>query len=553
VLDSLAIVKNIESPPVNTEWWYGPTVGPNPNNTAPFHVIRCAGALNGWIIGSADLPPTGNDTPGEENDCSSACLTCYGDIDQSQRVDVDDIDEFVDVLLGLEHSVCADVNLDGEINGLDIRRFIQLILANGGAGTSCLPAGQRDVVRCDNADPPNDCPDAVGGYCQYEVEFNQAGLAPCVVTANPGPNQLVEGEIICVPCPDNEVCGTPDERVRFRWVNQDGLGNDCIFFARLVSSSCTSCPENKRFDDAPPPLAIKLMTWNLLNYNGSGRTLEYQAVLNVIQADIVAVQEMVGTSSANTFLNTVLNGPGGPGGYSMATFVDSSDSDNALYYRSTRIGFSGSGDHTNVATSPRWTDRWRLTINGFTGNESQLYVYSTHLKASNTSGDAEARETAALAIRAHANNLPAGTNFVIVGDMNLYTSAEAAYSAFTGSTGNNNGRVFDPINRPGNWNGNSAFRDIHTQSTHSNNANPPPGAAIGGLDDRFDFILCSSALLDGVALTYRVGSYHAFGNDGLHFNSDINDPPTIPEGAAVADALHGASDHLPVVMEILLP
>lgn len=553
VLDSIAIVKDLNNPPVGTEWYYGPTVGPTPFGSAPFHVIRCAGALNNWIIGTGDLPPTGNDTPGAENDCSNACLTCYGDVDQSQRVDVDDIDEFVDVVLGLESNVCADVNLDGAVNGLDIRRLLQLILANGGAGTSCLPAAQKDIARCDNAAPPNDCPDSPTGFCQYQVDLNQAGISSCVVTSNPGTNQLVEGELICVACPISQTCGTPGDRVRFRWVNQDGLGNDCIFYATLQSAACQSCPTGKRFSDAPPPLAIKVMSYNLLNYNGADRTTQYQAILNAVLPDLIVCQEVNGASAANTFLNTVLNGAGGPGGYNMATFSNGPDSDNACYYRTSRLTFAGPVDHAIVSTSPRQTDRWRLTINGFTGPESSFYIYSAHLKAGNTAGDANDRNTAAQLIRAHANALPAGSNFMIAGDMNLYTSAEAAYQQLIGSQVDNDGRVFDPINRPGNWNANSSFRDIHTQSPHNNNPGAPLGAANGGLDDRFDFILCSQALLDGVALTYRTGSYHAFGNDGNHFNNDINDPPTIPQGAVIADALHGASDHLPVVMEILLP
>jgi hypothetical protein len=70
------------------------------------------------------------------------------------------------------------------------------------------------------------------------------------------------------------------------------------------------------------------------------------------------------------------------------------------------------------------------------------------------------------------------------------------------------------------------------------------------MDDRFDFILISDALQDGVDLSVINGSYEAFGNDGNHFNADINDGPVIPQGQAIADALHEASDHLPVIMEL---
>lgn len=47
--------------------------------------------------------------------------------------------------------------------------------------------------------------------------------------------------------------------------------------------------------------------------------------------------------------------------------------------------------------------------------------------------------------------------------------------------------------------------------------------------------------------------FAAYANDAQHFNKDINDSPTIPEGSAIADALHAASDHLPVVLEMQAP
>ena len=70
------------------------------------------------------------------------------------------------------------------------------------------------------------------------------------------------------------------------------------------------------------------------------------------------------------------------------------------------------------------------------------------------------------------------------------------------------------------------------------------------MDDRFDFVLVNAKLTDAVGLSYLAGTYKAFGNDALHFNNDINDPPVIPQGTIIADALHAAADHIPVVMEL---
>ena len=73
------------------------------------------------------------------------------------------------------------------------------------------------------------------------------------------------------------------------------------------------------------------------------------------------------------------------------------------------------------------------------------------------------------------------------------------------------------------------------------------------MDDRFDFVLVSYALDDGDGLDYVDYSYTAYGNDGLRFNNDINDPTNTIVSAAIADALYGASDHLPVFLELQTP
>src|SRR5262249_58153905 len=80
-----------------------------------------------------------------------------------------------------------------------------------------------------------------------------------------------------------------------------------------------------------------------------------------------------------------------------------------------------------------------------------------------------------------------------------------------------------------------------------------PGAATGGPDDRFDWALPTQAFQAGAGLELVPGSYVSVGNDGLHHNNSIQDPPTIPEGASYATALHSVSDHLPVRVDLRLP
>ncbi len=42
-------------------------------------------------------------------------------------------------------------------------------------------------------------------------------------------------------------------------------------------------------------------------------------------------------------------------------------------------------------------------------------------------------------------------------------------------------------------------------------------------------------------------TYIPYGNDGLHYNDSINQPPNNAVGQEIANALHYSSDHLPVI------
>ncbi|MFG0288949.1 MAG: lamin tail domain-containing protein, partial [Rhodopirellula sp. JB044] len=133
-----------------------------------------------------------------------------------------------------------------------------------------------------------------------------------------------------------------------------------------------------------------------------------------------------------------------------------------------------------------------------------------------------------------ADALGEGENVLIMGDFNMYSSFEGAYSNLTASGA---GQVFDPISRPGNWHNNNAFKDIHTQD--------PSGG--GGMDDRFDLQFASGELFVSGGLDYIPGSYRAFGNNGTH---SLNGTLTGTGAASnVLTALRGASDHLPVVVD----
>jgi hypothetical protein len=145
---------------------------------------------------------------------------------------------------------------------------------------------------------------------------------------------------------------------------------------------------------------------------------------------------------------------------------------------------------------------------------------------------------------------PKKENCIIMGDFNFYRSSEAGFQTLTASSPNATYQFQDPINRVGSWTGNATYADIHTQCPRTdNNGGCYSG---GGLDDRFDFILMNRHLInDSAGIRFIPGSYKALGNDGQHFNSNINSSPVNTSApAAVISALYLASDHLPVQADL---
>ena len=139
------------------------------------------------------------------------------------------------------------------------------------------------------------------------------------------------------------------------------------------------------------------------------------------------------------------------------------------------------------------------------------------------------------------------SSYIFACDCNFYTSTESGYQYLLESMAID---LEDPINSPGNWHNNSGFANIHTQSTRTTSFG---GGATGGLDDRFDFILLSEKFFDNEDLWYVDGSYTAIGNDASHFNLAINSGSNNSVPPGIPDALHAASDHLPVILKLAYP
>ena len=279
------------------------------------------------------------------------------------------------------------------------------------------------------------------------------------------------------------------------------------------------------------------MTYNMLNFvltDTLERNPYFRTIFSSIQPDILVCQEMTSQTGVNGFLVRVLNRVSS--GYAAGTFINGFDTDNAIYYKTSLFTFLS---NTPIATALRDINEFRLRCNA-TGDT--IIIYSVHLKSSDTSSDSLKRAAEVDSLRKRTNSLPPNSNFIVVGDYNIYDSGELAFQKLLNQT--LPGYFIDPLNLIGHWN-NGIFAPYHTQSTRVRNLGD--GGATGGLDDRFDMILMSQEIINSGRITYVPGSYHAYGNDGNHYNDSINKPPNAVVSQQVANALHYASDHLPVV------
>lgn len=281
---------------------------------------------------------------------------------------------------------------------------------------------------------------------------------------------------------------------------------------------------------------IKFMTYNLLNFNesASNRTTAFKTIVDDVKPDLLVVQEMVSQNAVNLFYNQVLNSE-----WSAGTFIDGPDSDNAVFYKKSLFTFL---QNTAIPTGLRDISQFALV---FKPTGDTLLVYSVHLKASSGSSNEAQRAAEVNILRGVTNALPPGTNFLVCGDFNIYKSTEQAYLNLITHTGTNDGHFIDPVPVSGTWN-NSIYAQYHTQSPRIRQFG---GGATGGLDDRFDMVLYSQAIADPGKMVYVANSTWAVGNDGNHYNDSVNRMPNNSVTQIVANALHNASDHLPVVAQ----
>jgi len=294
---------------------------------------------------------------------------------------------------------------------------------------------------------------------------------------------------------------------------------------------------------------VRIMTYNILNYQDeNSREDDYALIIDFIQPDLIVAQEIIGETGYSHFRSDVLDVIA-PNSWASAPFTNqTAQQDIALYYKDDTFTFiSTSVVYTAQSSGTRDVIQW-VMLHNLSGIE--FNVYGVHLKASSGTSNANQRLQETTILRDHLNELDANF-FIVAGDFNIYSnnsSSEPAFDMLTGASDDNAGRLFDPIDRIGHWHNNSSYSDVHTQSPRTSSFG---GGANGGMDDRFDWLFVSQSILDESSSMYYVdGTYWAFGNDGNHFNDAINDGNNNSVTAEMADALHDASDHLPVYMDV---
>lgn len=302
---------------------------------------------------------------------------------------------------------------------------------------------------------------------------------------------------------------------------------------------------------APPAHALRVATYNVLDYRGSNanaRNGSFRTILAGLNPDVLIVQELNDPAGRDSLLNNVLNVVH-PGQWTGTTWQSlGSGEGGAIFWRPAKASVT---DLSLVSTGgPRLVLGGVLKPAGYVSNAAWTRLYSVHFKAGTpltTTSDSTTRRIEGTNLRTYINNVDTsvwGPGFLIGGDTNFYGAWEGGYIRLTESQADNDGRGRDPIPLPGAWN-DAAFAIYHTQSTR---------AASGGMDDRFDLWLSSSSLRDGQGLEFLTGSNVAYGNDGAHFNADIDGGGVnAAVGITIATALRLAADHLPVLMQLSLP
>jgi endonuclease/exonuclease/phosphatase family metal-dependent hydrolase len=306
---------------------------------------------------------------------------------------------------------------------------------------------------------------------------------------------------------------------------------------------------------------LKLMSYNLLNFpngrNDCGSNTVVPArwdtlrkITDYIRPDVLMVCELQTEAGADSILNRALN-VGGQTAFRRANFVlnrsavVNRDLNNMFFYNSQKLALISQSE---LLTDTRDVGFYRtfLKESGMNAATDTIFIdfYVAHFKAS--AADSLSRAASCQLVHDHILAQPAGRRQVFGGDFNFYSADESGYLILMQA-------LRDPINQAGAWTNNAAFAPVHTQATRSISPFFDCGS-VGGIDDRFDFILLGDSALSSREISYLSGTYNALGNNGSSFNGRINAASnTSGVPLDVRNALFYMSDHLPISLKLATP
>jgi len=328
--------------------------------------------------------------------------------------------------------------------------------------------------------------------------------------------------------------------------------NQLLLFSLLVFFSANTQAQD----------TVKVMHYNLLYYGvnnswcnqtNNNIQLKNASLRNIIafaQPDIFTVNEISSNVSFHDMiLDSALNIQGvtkfkraGVTNFSGTSIV------NQLYYDSEKFGIRS---EYALVGGDRDINVYKLYYKTPELQWSTDTVFVTffvaHLSSGTGSQNELNRDNEVAIVQNHLATLPKPGNYIFQGDFNFYASSEAGFQRIINNA-NADVRFYDPINKIGTWTNNPTYAAYHTQSTHT------VGDCFigGGLDDRFDFIMVNMpVLMETLRVKYVPGSYVTLGQDGLHFDKALTDPPVNNSAPAnVIQALYDLSDHLPVMLDL---
>ncbi len=308
---------------------------------------------------------------------------------------------------------------------------------------------------------------------------------------------------------------------------------------------------------------ITVMQYNLLYYGAYTDFCTYQnnsisqkdanlkIIVDHVQPDILGVNEMgAGEAITQRVLNNVLN-VDEPERWARAEYTNNANSNivNMLYYDQQKFELY---DQRVIVSIVRDIDLYTLFYKDESlaqgGDTTFLSCIVTHLKAGSSSSDQQTRaaETEVVMDYIDRNNIRG--NILFMGDLNINSSYETSYQQLTNHPVEEI-RFYDPIDKPGTWYNNSQMALYHTQSPRTTYHSC---FVSGGMDDRYDFILGSSWIMNGqLGLQYLEDSYNTIGQDGKRFNKSLIDPVNESAPQEVIQALYNMSDHLPVSLNLV--